>query len=436
MDALYDLDAERYCLASLLKREEDLVAVLTGTTADDYSDSHLPIFKSIKRLYENGTKPRLAEVTADLEAQGQVIDDRRKAYLGRLISLEVESPQFWVDKLKATTIKRKATPLVEALHKSLESPVKAFRETLQAQVDALHVVCSMGSDFEEYTGSSMAVKALDRISERAQNPVEVRGIPFGWIQIDRDLGGALPGDLIILAAATGQGKTASAQNLTLYATSKGHPGLYIASEMGEEEMSDRFISIEAGVEYVKVRSGFIKDEEMSEITRAAGKIASLPLTMVECPDLSFTNVSNIVSKAVLQGKCEFAIIDYIGRMDTSQNKRDDWQELKLIAQKLKKLAQRLKIAIIMLAQLNDDGSLQGAKQMRNECDMMLELHPIPEDADELKSILKYAPKGFKFPSQCSHYFWKSKVRRGPVGLVPAVFDKAKLRVWCPAGGMR
>ena len=84
------------------------------------------------------------------------------------------------------------------------------------------------------------------------------------------------------------------------------------------------------------------------------------------------------------------IIDYIGRMEKYDPRFQEWQMLEQIIKTQKMLAQNLQIAVMCLVQLNPDGTLQGAKRMKNECDLMLKLSPIPrEDLVEDENLKKY-----------------------------------------------
>ncbi len=113
------------------------------------------------------------------------------------------------------------------------------------------------------------------------------------------------------------------------------------------------------------------------------------------------------------------IVDYVGRMDKYNDKMKEWQMLEQIVKTLKILAQNLDIACLLLVQLNEDGSLQGAKRMKNECDLMLKLVPVkPEDIEEIeqKNKRKYEPFNYRI--------YIDKARDSESGLtIPLVFLK-------------
>jgi len=113
------------------------------------------------------------------------------------------------------------------------------------------------------------------------------------------------------------------------------------------------------------------------------------------------------------------IIDYVGRMDKYDPRVPEWQMLEQIVKTQKMLAQNLKIAVMCLVQLNADGTMQGARRMKNECDLMLKLTPIPREEFELnEEIKKYLNPNY--------YLIIEKNRDGRSGVsIPIVFDLQK-----------
>ena len=113
------------------------------------------------------------------------------------------------------------------------------------------------------------------------------------------------------------------------------------------------------------------------------------------------------------------ITDYIGRMEKYDPRFQEWQMLEQIIKTQKMLAQNLQIAVMCLVQLNPDGTLQGAKRMKNECDLMLKLSPIPrEDLVEDENLKKYVNPNY--------YIVIEKNRDGRSGVrIPIQFDLQK-----------
>jgi len=116
------------------------------------------------------------------------------------------------------------------------------------------------------------------------------------------------------------------------------------------------------------------------------------------------------------------ILDYVGRMDRVNKDAKEWEELHQICKTLKTIAQELDVAVIVLAQLNDDGALQAAKRMRNEADILIKL--IPMSNDEAVEALS---KGYKVAADYWVYLDKNRDGQGEV-FIPVKFEKNKLQV--------
>lgn len=135
-----------------------------------------------------------------------------------------------------------------------------------------------------------------------------------------------------------------------------------------------------------------------------------------CPNLTPEKTISIARKFKAQKNIDIMIVDYVGRMDKIDPKLQEWQILEQIVKTQKLLAQNLNIAVMCLVQLNPDGSLQGAKRMKNECDLMLKLSPISKnELEENEELRKYLNPNY--------YIFIDKNRDGRSGVsIPINFD--------------
>ncbi|NLF83447.1 MAG: DNA helicase, partial [Candidatus Gastranaerophilales bacterium] len=135
----------------------------------------------------------------------------------------------------------------------------------------------------------------------------------------------------------------------------------------------------SGIDHGKIRNGAITNEEFSQITEAYRKLTESGVYTVHIPNLTPAKLASISRKAKIKKDVQLIIVDYIGRMETVDPRLQEWQVLYNIIKAQKQLAQNLECAVMCLVQLNPDGSLQGAKKMKNDCDLMLKLVPVPEE---------------------------------------------------------
>ena len=202
----------------------------------------------------------------------------------------------------------------------------------------------------------------------------------GFDSLNRITLGYKPGDLIILGAQTGHGKTAFALHTAkAVAVDQGVNMLYLNTEMSRQQIALRWGSILSSIEHDRIRIGDISENELSMILNGYSRLRSSGFYSYPCPNLTPEKTISIARKFKTQKKISLMIIDYIGRMEKYDPRFQEWQMLEQIIKTQKMLAQNLQIAVMCLVQLNPDGTLQGAKRMKNECDLMLKLSPIPRE---------------------------------------------------------
>lgn len=253
---------------------------------------------------------------------------------------------------------------------------------------------NIGGNEDEIIGAEEFGEYLQKRFETVvDNPDEAKGVPFsvtddngntkGLPSLDGVLNGAQGGDLIMVAAKTGVGKTAFAINLArIFSIYQNYTGYYMNTEMSKHEMGARLASALASVDSTEIETGRFEGTE-HEITRkkdqvevAHGWIAESGFITSVLPHLPFYKAKGLANQTKLKyGKLDYVIVDYVGRMQSGTH-ANTWDELYEITRNLKTLAVELDIPIIMLAQRNQAGDVEGAKKMMNECDAVLYFEPI------------------------------------------------------------
>lgn len=326
----------------------------------------------------------------------------------------------------------------ELMQLSMDSsiPPSQLMDTAESRIFSVHT----GEERKEIIEpKEAAIKALDLFYERAES-TEPIGIPLtfkselnitlGYPGIEDALaGGPQKGDLILIAAQSGEGKTALSLNLaTVMSQKHGYRTYYQNTEMKDTELVYRVVSNLTGIPFREVLTGKLTgsksliEENRKKIEYAFQVYANSKLYLSELPDLTPNQSRGLARKFKHKyGDLDVLVIDYVGRMEIDEDSkggrlRED-QILAKITRESKKLAQKLDCAVILLAQLNEDNKLEGAKRMINDCDAVFFI-------EELTGELK---KKFK---EATHKLVKRKVRRGdkkkPIYLR---FDKAIQRIF-------
>lgn len=275
---------------------------------------------------------------------------------------------------------------------------------------------------------------LEKFREGRKNPGKINGLSLtyelpngsnvGFKGIDSTLMGLKGGDAIMFAAKSGHGKTALAMNisriLSYHNKKRTH---YLNTEMNEAEMIQRWASQGALIPYSRLENGTTQDYEAEKIERWAAEFKNAPLTISQISALNMDLTSGIAKRAVKKyGNLDCLIVDYIGRMDVEHGKgMQEWQIMYENTKRLKELARDLNIPIIILAQLNQQGHLEGSQKMRNELDALFYLKPVAvgEKGEGKDKEIEY--------SDTDYVITKEKVRRnGTSDVINIKFDKEYL----------
>lgn len=244
---------------------------------------------------------------------------------------------------------------------------------------------------ENYAGNH-----FNKYLERVKNPEANQGIRIKFLpELDKTFFGLKGGDLIMVCAESGKGKTALALNVAKdISIDQGHRLYYPNAEMQTEELTNRIVSNMTQVPATEIMSGQhdkVGDKLMEVIhavSEAYDTIGKSNLCLSRIPTMTMKSIRRGYKKLKTLGRPpEIMIIDYIGRMELDEPAPglNEWQILYKLAEASKTLAVELNIPVIVLAQLNEDGKIEGAKKMKNACDGVLFFEPVTEDDKQYMS---------------------------------------------------
>lgn len=303
------------------------------------------------------------------------------------MEFDKEDLPYYVEKLKVAHVKKLANEYIRQLNKLIVSPC-SLEEILPmlrngVSIDFLETDSKLTIMPEDYAGEH-----FQGIIDRATNPETKKGIQFhNFPQLNSTFYGLQGGDLILICAQSGHGKTALALNISDdLSIDQDHIGYYCNAEMREEELTMRIASKRAIIPTQEVMStNFMEVEKGDALAKLSDQydlMAKKSLILSRIPIMSISSIHRGFKKLVNAGrKPDYILIDYIGRMELERKDTglSEWQKLYLLSEDIKTLAIQLDVPIIALAQLNDDGQIEGAKKIKNACDGVLFFEPIGDD---------------------------------------------------------
>jgi replicative DNA helicase len=195
----------------------------------------------------------------------------------------------------------------------------------------------------------VSAKALDTITEAISRGEAITGKRTGWKSLDKMLGGWNAGDLIVMAARPGMGKTALALSLIYEFGKLGGKGLIISLEMSAEQLAKRYFSLITEIVNWKIRNATLREHELFHLCDSVNR-SQVDFFVDEEPNASIQQVKAKAKTHKAKHGLDLLVIDYIQLMKGSKQNRE--QEIAEISRGLKLLAKELQITVIVLAQLS------------------------------------------------------------------------------------
>lgn len=352
----HDLESERCLLGAILldptalDRALDLVA-----THELYSSSHQKIFAAMLDLSETNepidsiTLAERLRVRGDLEAVGGV------AYLAELVHAAPSAANIaaYCRIVRQKAQRRGLIRLGSDLQARAQDEQAAISELLGAaerDIFALQYGTFAGSDKPL---SETVKERLSRLQYLQQRGLPVTGLSTGFGALDSLTAGLQPGNLVVIGARPGQGKTSLALNIASHVAVDQHlPTQIFSMEMSRDELADRLLSAAASVDAHAFRTGKIESQGWWRLAEASERLASSPLFIDDSGDVTITQIRSRCRRRKAKSGLSLVIVDYLQLMAVDRRGESRQQEISDISRSLKGLAKELNVPVIALSQLS------------------------------------------------------------------------------------
>lgn len=350
-----NLEAEVSVLGSILLDKEAIVKVADIILPDDfYNDAYRLIFDEMLWLYEHHQPIDIITLKNKLEEKGQLESIGGITLLSQLANA-VPSAAHVVSYAKIVSDKALLRKLISAATSIINSAYDDQGDPIEVLDGAEQKIFTVSQrHFKENFVSLKTVltDSFDRIDELHKDKEKLRGIPTGFKSLDNILAGLQPSDLVIVAGRPSVGKTAFTLNIAHnIAVKEQIPVAIFSLEMSKEQLVDRLLAAEAGIDSWKLRTGNLDDNDFLKINHAYGTLAEAPLYI---DDSSMVNVMEVRTKCrrlQTEHGLGAVIIDYLQLM-SGNNPENRTQEVSAISRSLKGLARELNVPVIALSQLS------------------------------------------------------------------------------------
>ena len=387
----YNMEAEQSVLGAALLDRERVMPTLIQLLKPEmfYARQNGEIFSQMVRLYSEDD--RLDVVTLiDAVDQQNVFEstEAAKVYIMRLAEVVPTITNFEayanivVNRYMARQVMHLAQDI---LQKSSDQPnAEVLLESLEQSVTSLRA----NQKKEELTRLSDAFLETMATLQKIAGPDKDKyaGIPTGFTYLDNILTGMGRSDLIILAARPGMGKTSFALNIATNVAKKSRiPVAIFSLEMSKEQLTNRILSAEAGVDSHAFRSGALDNDDWRDLVNAMELLHEVPIFMDDTSGITIPEVKAKIRRINQDPDKQpigLVVIDYLQLMTSGKRTENRVQEVSDITRNLKIMAKELNVPVIALSQLSraaEKGS--GRSDHRPQLSDLRDSGSIEQDAD-------------------------------------------------------
>jgi replicative DNA helicase len=429
-----NLEAEMSVLGVAFLDKSALSKICEELSSDMfYSDANKKIFEAIKALYDNKAPIDVTTITEELDKKKNLSAIGGLEYLSDVIDsvATASNLEYYMQIVKEKAIVRHlidtATGIVTDAYEDSDNVVGLLDN---AEKNILNVVRARQTT-EFVPISEVLRRAQEQLEYLSQNKSAISGIETGFYDLDKATSGFHEGELIIIAARPGMGKTAFALNIATHAASVTKKAIAVFNlEMTSEQVVNRMISAVGGIEGYKLQSGQMQQNDWKRYNEAMSQLAE---TNIYIEDNTGINSSDIRAKCRRLAQSEkglgLVVIDYL-QLVTVGGKRPDsrQQEVQEISRSLKTMALELKVPVIALAQLS-----RNVEKRDNNEPMLADLREsgsIEQDADIVMFINRkdyYKAKGeLGHDTNSPTDIIIAKHRKGGVGRFELLFEPSMM----------
>jgi replicative DNA helicase len=458
----HDLDAEAAVLSAVMLKRDALDQVAEILKPEHfYSEANGRIFEAALALALESAPIDSVQVASWLRSRERLQQIGGVAYLAQIVDA---TPAVAHVQAHAKTVREKwrlRRLIAECQRISAEGygDVGPAQEFIDGAEQAVYEIARTVESSSAQPIHHVLRAAFEQINKAAERGDRITGISTGYPKLDEKTAGLHDGDLTIVAARPGMGKTSFVLNLAVnvamprqitqagpgdkkYGTGpRKEPGYGVAVfslEMPREQLATRMVCSEGRVDVGKLRGGHLTPEDWRRLTEAASTLSTLPIWLDDTPAIGLLELrakcrriqaeyNRDATPEHPEQRIGLIVIDYLQLMSGRQGVSSREQEISEISRGLKQLAKELRVPVIALSQLNRAVETRGTKDKRPQLSDLRESGAIEQDADMICFIYR---DEYYFPDSDAKGIAEliiAKQRNGPTGKVLTRFTSSCTR---------
>lgn len=423
-------EAEASLLGALLIDSDAIVKIADQVNAGDFFEPrHRYIYESIQQLYEEHRAIDVLTLSDKLRSNGHLDSVGGASYLTELTNFVPTATHVeqYADIVAQKSLRRRLIAASKDIIQLGQDESKQLKELIEEAETRLFEVSQTHVQQSVISLEAILAESFDRLDDLHKDKAKIRGIPTGFKDIDEKLAGFQRSDLIILAARPSMGKTALALNFAHnVAIQASQPVLVFSLEMSKEQLVDRMLSMESGVDAWALRTGNLTDADFEKIGRAMGALGEAQIYIDDTPGITVSDMRTKARREAHQRELGLIIVDYLQLMSGGSRfsgESNRVQEISEISRGLKGIARELNVPVLALSQLSR--SVESRSPQIPQLADLRESGSIEQDADVVAFIYREEYYNPETDRKKLADIQIKKHRNGPTGNVELYFEQEK-----------
>ena len=396
----HDNEAEQGVLGAMLLSPNTITDIIEELIPDDfYRPAHQLIYRAILDLFSDNKDVDPVIVAGRLDRNHDLERVGGAPYLHTLISSvpTAANARYYAEIVAEKAVLRRlvdaGTRVVQLGYEGTEgAEVDVVVDMAQQEVFAI----AQRNVTEDYAIlADILQPTMDELDELSTHGGLARGIPTGFIDLDNLTNGLHGGQMIIVAARPGVGKSTLALDFMRSCSIKHNKASVIFSlEMSKSEIVMRLLSAETEIRLSDMRAGRMSDEAWAKLANRVGQISEAPLFIDDSANLTMMEIRSKARRLKQKHDLQMIVVDYLQLMSSGKRVESRQQEVSEFSRQLKLLAKELDVPLVAISQLNRGpesrtdkrpqlADLRESGSLEQDADMVMLLYrPDSQDKDD------------------------------------------------------
>lgn len=404
-----EIESESAFLGSvILSGDGDLLELVDSN--DFLGESHRWIYLALRQLKKVGQPIDVVAISNTIKKLGKT-EEVSPTCLDDVMA-SVGHPghcEYYASVIRESSMRRQLLFAAGDASKSASDPTSDIDDTIGKLAGSLDAILERRAGSESISVVDAVQSMLDSI-ETGKSAAS----PTGYEGLDRLLDGGLrPGQLVVIAARPGCGKTALAVNLGLSMARLGTAVEFVSLEMDRAELAARLMSLISGIDCSKIQANKINEYEKSALYEACNQLHELPFSICDSPTKTVAEIGALARVAKRKRGLGMLVVDYLGLIRSEDKKATKNDQIAAISRSLKVMAKELHVPVVVCAQLNRESERREDKVPR--LSDLRDSGAIEQDAD---IVVFPHRESDELDDRTNAHLIVSKHRNGRTGKVP------------------